>query len=603
MLRRLALALALPCAFALASCSGALQAPDIRDTGGAKLDGYQVFRYDMQGRRNTALSGSLDLSLERAGDGLALTVAVEDASYTTTVAIDVLYDASQVHPVRVEFNGLLGDDSQVISAAFLTQSPGCAGVGQTVVGGYLPGPLNGDFAVVYFERTPFSSHTVSRAPTQAIDVTVGALPNSEVASDVVAKTASIKWYAGFNKADGDQNQQVNIADITPIGQKFMKRWSGAGAVWACLPADYDANTEVNLGDITPIGQNFQATANTFLVEAGDDAGGATPTAVSTVTWDSAAPADGTAADGVLAKVFKSWKVDFNASSPFTYAQLKALDTNSNNMVNLYVTPQDSASPPVKGATATLTISVAPSAVTITSIDLSFTGSDTWMKSGTDYAVLVTELSADAIAGNGEVFPAAPFAPEKIQLVATCESAEDPGVPFDGTGNLIYYISIGEGLATVGNGGIAPKGEVAFKDRGIVTISAHAPGNFLIEDSITFRLFSIDSLELELAAGGGGPVGVNAGQSVAFKAIGTFDYDTAENGNEVTQDLTQFCNWGALVNPTTTPITFDSGLGSLDTTGAASGAEYKVTCEFPKTDNVLIYDNLKRFSNFVTVNIN
>ena len=418
----------------------------------------------------------------------------------------------------------------------------------------------------------------------------------------VAKTAAVKWYAGFNKADGDQNQQVNIADITPIGQKFMKRWSGAGAVWACLPADYDGNTEVNLGDITPIGQNFQATANTFLVEAGDDTAAA-PTAVTTVTWDSATPPDGTAADGVLAKVFKSWQVDFTSSSPFTYTQLKALDTNSNNLVNVYVTPQDSASPPVKGATATMTISVAPSAVTITSIDLSFAGSDTWLKSGSDYALLVTELSADSVAGNGEIFAAAPFAPEKIQLVATCESAEDPGVPFDGTGNVIFYIQSGEGLATVGNGGIAPKGELAFKDRGIVTIAAHAPGNFLIEDTITFRLFSIDSLALELAAGGSGPVNVNAGQSVPFKVTGTFDFDTTVNGNELTQDLTQFCNWGALVNPATSPITFDSGVGSLDTAGAASGAEYQVTCEFPKTDNVLIYDNLKRYSNFLVVNIN
>jgi hypothetical protein len=91
--------------------------------------------------------------------------------------------------------------------------------------------------------------------------------------------------------------------------------------------------------------------------------------------------------------------------------------------------------------------------------------------------------------------------------------------------------------------------------------------------------------------------------VQFKVTGTFDFDTdPTNGNEETQTLTPYCNWGALVNPAGTPIKFDSGVAKLNTTGAAHGAKYQVTCEFPTTDDVSIYDNVKRASNFVTVNI-
>ena len=123
-----------------------------------------------------------------------------------------------------------------------------------------------------FPQVRFLAAGQSRNPEydRYLHQTYGNLPNLELTQDTPPTHAAIKWYAGFNKADGDQNGEVNIADITPIGQHFNETWSGAGAVWACLPADYDGNTLVNLSDITPIGQNFTASARTFSVQAADD---------------------------------------------------------------------------------------------------------------------------------------------------------------------------------------------------------------------------------------------------------------------------------------------------------------------------------------------
>jgi hypothetical protein len=99
------------------------------------------------------------------------------------------------------------------------------------------------------------------------------------------------------------------------------------------------------------------------------------------------------------------------------------------------------------------------------------------------------------------------------------------------------------------------------------------------------------------------VSVNAGDVVQFDVTGTFDWDGVVNGNEVTQDLTAYCNWTAVADPPETAFAFDTGAGSLDTTGAGSGAEINATCQFPRTDDITLYDNLPRASNFVTVNIN
>ncbi|MCB1188281.1 PKD domain-containing protein [bacterium] len=75
--------------------------------------------------------------------------------------------------------------------------------------------------------------------------------------------AHMEW-TYFNRGDYDQNSEVNVSDLTPVG-----RWLGSNpgsAEWdKASVADGDRNNEVNLADVTPIGQNFLMSVKGYRV--------------------------------------------------------------------------------------------------------------------------------------------------------------------------------------------------------------------------------------------------------------------------------------------------------------------------------------------------
>jgi PKD repeat protein len=85
-----------------------------------------------------------------------------------------------------------------------------------------------------------------------------------------------------NQGDYDQNGEVNVADLTPIGLHYHKVQGGPDWTEAQL-ADGDENGEVNIGDVTPIGQNYQAVVDGYLLQSGPAASG---------PWDQAGQLDG-----------------------------------------------------------------------------------------------------------------------------------------------------------------------------------------------------------------------------------------------------------------------------------------------------------------------
>jgi hypothetical protein len=125
-----------------------------------------------------------------------------------------------------------------------------------------------------------------------------------------------------------------------------------------------------------------------------------------------------------------------------------------------------------------------------------------------------------------------------------------------------------------------------------------PGDFGKTASASFVLLSIQ--ELALAADTTSP---SAGGTVQFTASGTFDWDGVENGNEIVEDLTSWCNWNAVADPESAPFSIDTLAGSLNTEGGASGAEIVVRCEYPRTENVTLYDEQRRLSNPVVLSVN
>lgn len=77
----------------------------------------------------------------------------------------------------------------------------------------------------------------------------------------------LEW-SYVNAGDYDGNGEVNIGDLTPVGQHF--RDTTAAADWAqAQAADGDGNGEVNIADVTPIGKHFGAACMSYNIYGRD----------------------------------------------------------------------------------------------------------------------------------------------------------------------------------------------------------------------------------------------------------------------------------------------------------------------------------------------
>jgi len=114
----------------------------------------------------------------------------------------------------------------------------------------------------------------SPAGTRALLKTTSAPPvNAESAPQLSYITASSTLGWGyFNSGDYDQNGEVNVADLTPLGLHF-------GEVGPFAPdsaqsvIDGDGNGEINLADVTQIGLNFGRRVEGYRVYVADSVSG------------------------------------------------------------------------------------------------------------------------------------------------------------------------------------------------------------------------------------------------------------------------------------------------------------------------------------------
>lgn len=305
---------------------------------GVSLSGYEVWRFNAAGRADPALNATLRLAVyPRSEGGQALSISILDAS-GGPVALEVRYPAG-LRAQGADFSGLLGPDSAVLSASFLGQ-PGRAALGQALLGGRSSGPLNGHFATLRFAPgAPRQASAIGDVHHNAAGVASvkQALPNLSVSSDPVAQSCQIQFTAAWQIADGDQNSEVNIADITPIGVRFGQTVS---TDWRALAADYDGNGEVNLADLTPIGLYYGEGTDSYAIEASDNTPGAALSSVETTPWSAAlAPTDpGNPAGTTLPELFSRWEITIDGPGSFSFSELMALDANADGTARIWVTP-------------------------------------------------------------------------------------------------------------------------------------------------------------------------------------------------------------------------------------------------------------------------
>lgn len=102
---------------------------------------------------------------------------------------------------------------------------------------------------------------------------------SEVASSARARARNLElsqngdhWVLSWdytNPGDANQDGEVGIGDLTPIGAHFLQKVSNT---WddPLRNVDGDSNGEINAGDITPIGQNYYSEIFAYQIEMSED---------------------------------------------------------------------------------------------------------------------------------------------------------------------------------------------------------------------------------------------------------------------------------------------------------------------------------------------
>ena len=138
-------------------------------------------------------------------------------------------------------------------------------------------------------------HALQSNPQLRTTAAVPASLASQVTDLKVYRSAGGNAYAMWtyaNQGDYDQNSEVNIADLTPVGIHLARthEWS----IWpSAEAADGDTNGEINISDLTAIGQNFMGQIDSYVLEATTNSVDGIWEAVSTAEWeDSSIPAAG-----------------------------------------------------------------------------------------------------------------------------------------------------------------------------------------------------------------------------------------------------------------------------------------------------------------------
>ncbi|MBN2081991.1 hypothetical protein JW859_07270, partial [bacterium] len=235
---------------------------------------------------------------------------------------------------------------------------------------------------------------------------------------------SLRW-AERHAADGSNDGLVAVSDITQIGQQFNEAPGQtfiAGSK-AC-DADYNRDGLITVNDITPIAQNLGAVLAGYAILTGPDT--ANLTEYTRVDRTTMFPTTPTTTDGAL-----EW----------TWTGLTAIDVDR----RFWVQPYDSSGT-LGEWVSDVGILLQPENPdnTIGAIHGITVPAGLPTDGEGNYIILISEWAVDdiwsineddEIEGNAE-----DFSFDAIQLTATVEYNEEPGVHYERTTGLIWYLS-------------------------------------------------------------------------------------------------------------------------------------------------------------------
>ncbi|MCB1187990.1 PKD domain-containing protein [bacterium] len=259
----------LPVAIAvvLASCGGGNPAkPEAPETGALSLRASAA-GMELELSADSFIYGgrmdSVELLVDELEDGsLRAEIRANDAKDLRALYFTLSYDTSEWHAVESSADSRFGKQSELLSLGVL-DTVEAMHHGQLYIHPQSSEGFSGSgtLASVRFEKGALESvRSVAKAPT-------GPGSRSDI-SFVYGSTFGLFWHY-YNQGDYDQNGEVNISDLTPLGIHLREAgpWSPASIQGVI---DGDGNGEINLADITPIGSNFGARISSYNLYASDD---------------------------------------------------------------------------------------------------------------------------------------------------------------------------------------------------------------------------------------------------------------------------------------------------------------------------------------------
>ena len=197
-------------------------------------------------------------------DYYQVSINVEGAQDLKALYFSMNYNPDMVIPMGVTNSDLIASDADRLSLTH-EQERGTIYSGQLVANPDWHSGFSGDgtLATVNFRKRP----TPLIRETSKVNTTVnGGALNIEWDG-----TDTLTWLYN-NPADYDQNGEVGISDLTPLGINLNKDASGATVEDSLSVVDGDKNGLITLADITPIGVNFGNSCNGgYNVYAGNSA--------------------------------------------------------------------------------------------------------------------------------------------------------------------------------------------------------------------------------------------------------------------------------------------------------------------------------------------
>jgi len=206
-------------------------------------------------------AGGYNLSVKDYGQDIVVSVQVENAQNLKALYFNLDYDPQQVRPLTAEPTDAMGAPENVLSLTSLKER-GTVTYGQ-VLGNYeWRTGLTGDATVAQVEfrkeATPVLPRSTSAVPHSASDA-------SQLTYDPSNATAELRFdYA--NRGDYDQNGQVNISDLTPLG-KHLNEGTGTPFPRASNLSMIDGSGDgvVSISDLTPLGAGLNDTVTGYNV--------------------------------------------------------------------------------------------------------------------------------------------------------------------------------------------------------------------------------------------------------------------------------------------------------------------------------------------------